>query len=260
MNERRVVLVTGGSRGIGRATCKQLSARGLRVALHYNENVRAADESLKALDGEGHATFRADLSQPDAPASLVSEVVQRMGRLDVLVNNAAVYEDHDPRVAAGTSVEALMHGFQRNLDVNLRAPAALSFHAIASMRRRSATSAASELGRIVNVTSRAAFRGELGAPGYAASKAGLNIFGQSLAQALASEGIHVLTVAPGWVDTEMAASLRGPDGPAILAQHPLGRVATADEVASVITWMCLDAPATATGSILDVNGASYLRT
>jgi NAD(P)-dependent dehydrogenase (short-subunit alcohol dehydrogenase family) len=116
-------------------------------------------------------------------------------------------------------------------------------------------------GRIVNISSRGAFRGEPDAPAYAASKAGLNALSQSLAKALAARAIYVYCVAPGWVETEMAtAHLRGPGGAEILAQHPLGRVNRTDEVAQASVYCALDAPAAMTGSVIDVNGASYLRT
>jgi 3-oxoacyl-[acyl-carrier protein] reductase len=116
-------------------------------------------------------------------------------------------------------------------------------------------------GRIVNISSRGAFRGEPDCPAYAASKAGLNALSQSLAKALAPRAIHVYCVAPGWVETEMATShLTGADGPAIIAQHPLGRVNRTDEVAQATVYCALDAPAAMTGCVIDVNGASYLRT
>jgi 3-oxoacyl-[acyl-carrier protein] reductase len=245
-----VALVTGASRGIGRATARRLAARGVRIALHYHRNEAAAQEALAALPGTGHALFSADATEPAGCAQLVADVLARFGRLDVLVNNAAIYEAHDPRSVPFADWEKT---WQRTLDACLTSPAHLSFLAARQMREQGG-------GRIVNISSRGAFRGEPTAPAYAAAKAGLNIFGQSLAHALAPEKIYVFTLAPGWVDTDMAESLRGPGGPAILAQHPLGRVATAGEVADAAVWMALDAPATMTGCILDINGASYLRT
>jgi NAD(P)-dependent dehydrogenase (short-subunit alcohol dehydrogenase family) len=116
-------------------------------------------------------------------------------------------------------------------------------------------------GRVVSISSRGAFRGEPTAPAYAVSKAGLNALSQSLAWALAGQGVYFFVVAPGWVATDMAeAHLAGPQGAEILAQHPLGRVASPEEVAAAVVFCALDAPPAMTGSILDVNGASYLRT
>jgi NAD(P)-dependent dehydrogenase (short-subunit alcohol dehydrogenase family) len=253
-----VALVTGGSRGIGRATAERLAARGVRVALHYHRNEAAAQEALAALAGEGHALFRADAADTRACAVLIESVTGQFGRLDVLVNNAAIYEAHDPLTVPFAAWEKT---WQRTLDVCLTSPAHLAFLSAQQMRKQPVDEArASGRGRIVNISSRGAFRGEPTAPAYAAAKAGLNIFGQSLAQALAPDKIYVFTLAPGWVDTDMADALRGPGGPAILAQHPLGRVATPGEVADAAVWMALDAPATMTGCILDINGASYLRT
>jgi NAD(P)-dependent dehydrogenase (short-subunit alcohol dehydrogenase family) len=245
-----VALVTGASRGIGRATAQRLASRGLRVALHYHRNEAAARDALAALAGSGHALFRADATEPAGCTGLIEAVLARFDRLDLLVNNAAIYEPHDPRTVPFADWERT---WQRTLDACLTSPAHLSFLAARQMRKQGG-------GRIVNISSRGAFRGEPTAPAYAAAKAGLNIFGQSLAHALAPDRIYVYTLAPGWVDTDMAESLRGPGGPAILAQHPLGRVATPAEVADTAVWMALDAPATMTGCILDINGASYLRT
>ena len=174
-----------------------------------------------------------------------------MGQVDILINNAGLYIFHPPLT---TAYDAWQSAWQETLAANLLGPADLSLLAAQSMAARTA-------GRIVNISSRGAFRGEPEAPAYAASKAGLNALSQSLAKALAPAGVYVYCIAPGWVETEMATShLEGPDGPAILAQHPLGRVNSPDEVANAAVYCALDAPAAMTGSIIDVNGASYLRT
>ncbi|MBI3886538.1 MAG: SDR family oxidoreductase [Opitutae bacterium] len=246
-----VALVTGASRGIGRAAAQKLAARGVRVALNYHRNEAAAREALASLPGTGHAIFQADVSDPAACAALIDGVVARCGRLDVLVNNAGLFEEHDPRTVDFATWEK---SWRRTMAANLHGPAHLAFLAAQVMRPRGA-------GRIVNITSRGAFRGEPTAPAYGASKAGLNSFGQSLSKALAPDKIYVYTIAPGWVDTDMAKdSLTGPNRAEVLAQHPLGRVATPEEVADTIAWLALDAPAAMTGAILDLNGASYLRT
>lgn len=244
-------LVTGGSRGIGAAISRALAGRGCRVALHYHQNEAAAAATLAALDGGGHACFAADLGAAGAAPRLWSDVSAVFGRIDLLINNAGIYLDHPPLACdAGAWRDAC----ERTLALNLMAPALLCHLAARAM-------AAAGGGRIVNVSSRGAFRGEPGAPAYAASKAGLNALGQSLAQALAPSGVLVFAVAPGWVETDMAAAhLAGPHGAGILAQHPLGRVTTAAEVAAAVEFCALTAPPAMTGAILDVNGASYLRT
>ena len=246
-----VALVTGASRGIGRATARQLAARGVRIAVHYHRNEAAARETLGALAGSGHALFQADLADTAACVALMDAVQKKFGRLDVLVNNAGIYEEHDPKTVGFAVWEKT---WQRTLAANLTGPAHLAYLAARQMRLRGT-------GRIINITSRGAFRGEPAAPAYGAAKAGLNSFGQSLAKSLAPEKIYVFTVAPGWVDTDMAAAgLGGPGGAEILAQQPLGRVATPEEVAGTVAWLATEAPASLTGCIIDLNGASYLRT
>ncbi len=255
----QVALVTGASRGIGRIIAAQLAQRGVRVALHYRNNRRAAEESLAQLSGTGHALFDADLSQPAEPRLLWQRVEDALGPPAILINNAGLYIFHPPLTTAYASWQA---AWQQTLAANLSGPAHLSVLAAQSMAAcKAATPQAFGRGRIVNISSRGAFRGEPDAPAYAASKAGLNALSQSMAKALAPEGVYVYCVAPGWVETEMATShLEGPDGPAILAQHPLGRVNRTDEVANAAVYCALDAPAAMTGCIIDVNGASYLRT
>jgi 3-oxoacyl-[acyl-carrier protein] reductase len=246
-----VALVTGASRGIGRATAEKLAARGVSVALNYHRNTAAAQSALAALPGSGHALFQADIADPAACVALIAAVQKQYGRIDVLVNNAGLYEEHDPRKVGFAEWEK---AWQQAIATNLTGPAHLAYLAAQGMR-------AAGHGRIINITSRGAFRGEPTAPAYGAAKAGLNSFGQSLAKALAPDNIHVFTIAPGWVATDMAnAHLAGPNAAEILAQHPLGRVATPEEVADTVAWLALDAPMTMTGSIIDLNGASYLRT
>jgi len=248
---RPVALVTGASRGIGRAIAQQLAARGVRVAVHYHRNRPAAEATFATLPGAGHVLFGADLIQPEAGEQLLGRVLQALGRIDVLVNNAGIYELHPPDTAG---FAAWRKRWESTLAANLTAPAHLSFLAARAMRARGG-------GRIVNISSRGAFRGEPRAPAYGAAKAGLNAFGQSLAKALAPRRIFVFTLAPGWVDTDMAADhLRGPRRSEILRDIPLGRVATTAEVARAAVWLALDAPESMTGCIVDLNGASYLRT
>ena len=246
----QVVLVTGGSRGIGRAVAEELAARGATVVVQFRADRRAADETLAALDGDGHLALPANLADPEQVRSLVERVVE-LGRVDVLVNNAGIYEQHP---ILETSYEDWLASWRRTIDVNLLGPANL-IHAVAPHM------VAAGGGRIVNVSSRGAFRGEPTHAAYGASKAGLNSLGQSMALALGRHGIYVTTVAPGFVETDMAAPfLDGPGGEAIRAQSPLNRAATAEEVAKVVVFLATPGAESTTGAVVDVNGASYLRT
>lgn len=253
-----VALVTGASRGIGRVIATQLAQRGLRVALHYKSNRAAAQIALAQLPGSGHALFDADLADRAATSRLWQQIMQHFGRVDVLVNNAGLFVEHAPLEVDEKNWLAC---WELTLAANLVGPAHLSQLAAQAMAVREPQGAAFGRGRIVNISSRGAFRGEPDAPAYGASKAGMNAMSQSMAKALAPCGIYVYCIAPGWVATEMATEqLAGPGGAAIIEQHPLGRVNQADEVAAAALYCALDAPAAMTGAVIDVNGASYLRT
>ena len=248
--ERRGVLVTGGSRGIGAAIARAFASQGDRVAVHYGASARAAEEVLASLAGEGHVTVQADMAQPDAVRTAVDRAAERLGRLDVLVNNAGVFRAHPP---LSTSYDEWQAAWAQTLATNLVGAANAAFCAVPHLR-------AAGGGAIVNVSSRGAFRGEPANPAYAASKAGMNAFGQSMALALAPHGIAVGTVAPGFVQTEMAREvLDGPGGDAVRAQSPFGRVASPEEVAAAVLWLASPQARFSSGTIIDVNGASYLR-
>jgi 3-oxoacyl-[acyl-carrier protein] reductase len=252
-----VALVTGASRGIGSLIARQLAERGVRIALHYRGNADAAQASLRALPGCGHVLMAADLVDPQASLRLWQGAVDQFDSIDILINNAGLFVDHPP---LHTPYADWQSAWQTTLGANLFAPANLSLLAIQHMATRDCTAGFGR-GRIVNISSRGAFRGEPDAPAYGASKAGLNALSQSLAKGLAPQAIYVYCIAPGWVETDMAiAHLAGPQGAAILEQHPLGRVAKPEEVAAAAVYCALDAPPAMTGCIIDVNGASYLRT
>jgi 3-oxoacyl-[acyl-carrier protein] reductase len=246
-----VVLVTGGSRGIGRAVAEQFAAQGATLAVHFRAAREAAEDTVAALPGRGHLALQADLADPEQARSLIEGVVGQLGRVDVLVNNAGIYQEQ-PILATG--YEEWQRIWRRTLETNLIGPANLLHAVVPHM-------VAAGGGRIVNVSSRGAFRGEPNHPAYGASKAGLNSLGQSMARALGPHGIYVTTVAPGFVETDMTAGLlEGADGDAIRAQSPLNRAATAQEVARVVVFLASPGAEYLTGAIVDVNGASYLRT
>lgn len=246
----KVALVTGSSRGIGREIARALAKRGARVAVHYHRDAGSARDTLASLDGEGHALFAADVADAGSSRDLIECVVGEMGSIDVLVNNAAIFDAH-PVLEVG--YEGWQAAWSATIATNLIGPANLTFLAVKHMTENG--------GRVVNVSSRGAFRGEPDTPAYGASKAGLNAMSQSMAQALASHGVFFYVVAPGFVETDMATRvLDGPEGKAVRAQSPLGRVATPEEVARTVAFLASDAPDYMTGAIVDINGASYLRT
>ena len=244
------MLVTGASRGIGRAIAMAFANLGDRVAIHHRDSAALAAEVLAGLPGNGHTVLQVDLTDADAVRRSVDGACDALGGLDVLVNNAGVFLAHP---ITEVSYEQWQAAWQATLGVNLIGAANVTWCAVQHM-------IAGGGGRIINVSSRGAFRGEPGQPAYGASKAGLNAFGQSLARALAPHGIAVASVAPGFVDTDMAAShLAGPGGDAIRAQSPFGRVAQPEEIAAAVVYLASPEAEWASGTIIDLNGASYLR-
>ncbi|MEH1011883.1 SDR family oxidoreductase [Micromonospora sp. CPCC 206060] len=249
----RAVLVTGASRGIGRAVVAAFAASGDRVAIHHRDSAPLAEQLRDSLPGEGHLVVRADLTDPDAVRAMVDGAADRLGGLDVLVNNAGVYGSANrPHPVFDIPYEQWQQQWRHVVDTNLIGAANACWCAAQHMRQRG--------GRIVNVSSRGAFRGEPDQPAYGASKAGLNAMGQSLAVALAPYGIAVATVAPGFVETDMTNEhLKSPRGAEIRAQSPFNRVARPAEIAAAVHWLASPEAEWASGTIVDLNGASYLR-
>jgi 3-oxoacyl-[acyl-carrier protein] reductase len=244
----RAVLVTGGSRGIGAAVARAFARSGDRVAVHYGVRRDQAVEVQESLPGDGHIVVGADLMDASAIRRMVDDVAEAFDGIGVLVNNAGIFEPHP---ITDTSYYEWQESWRRTLGVNLVGAANVTWCAVQHMARG---------GRIVNVASRGAFRGEPEQPGYGASKAGLIAFGQSLARALGPSGISVTAVAPGFTETDMAASeLAGAGGERRRAESPLGRVATPEEIAAAVLYLASPEAELASGAVLDVNGASYLR-
>jgi NAD(P)-dependent dehydrogenase (short-subunit alcohol dehydrogenase family) len=243
----RHALVTGASRGIGAAIAHALARNGHRIAVHFRNDEAKAVEVAQNLPGEGHVTVQGDLGANQA-GRIVDETVAKLGGLDVLVNNAGIYFHHP---ITTTGFDEWQEAWRRTIELNLFAPADLTWHAVRHM---------TEGGRVINVGSRGAYRGEPDAPAYGAAKAGLHAMTQSLAQSLAPQGIAVAGVAPGFVRTDMVADfLASPEADAIRAQSPFNRVAEPEDVAAAVAWLAQPEAVWAAGTIIDVNGASYLR-
>lgn len=248
--DNQKVLVTGGSRGIGRAVSLAFAKAGATVAMMYRENKAAAEATLTQLPGSGHLAVAADVADPAAVESGVEEALGGLGQIDILVNNAGIGIYH--RIAE-VAYQEWQEAWRKTLEANLLGPANLSFCVARHMM-------AEDGGRIVNITSRGAFRGEPLKPAYGASKAALNSLSQSLAVALAPYNIFVGAVAPGFVNTELTADrLNSPEGEEIRAQSPFNRVAEPEEVAHAVLFLASRGAEFSTGTIIDVNGASYLR-
>jgi 3-oxoacyl-[acyl-carrier protein] reductase len=242
------VLVTGSSRGIGAAIAHAFAANGDRVAIHYSSSVNQADAVHRALPGDGHIVVQADLAYAESVRTMVDDVAQQLGSVDVLVNNAGIFIPHP---IDDTTYEEWQRAWEQTLAVNLIGAANATWCAVRHMGRG---------GRIINVSSRGAFRGEPSQPAYGVSKAGLVALGQSLARALGPRGISVTTVAPGFADTDMAAEALAGDGiERRSAESPLGRIARVDEIAAAVVYLASPLAEIATGTVLDLNGASHLR-
>jgi len=232
------ILITGASRGIGAAAYALLKKHGHRVVGH---STKGSDELIAG-----------QLMDPAAPRNIWDTALDELdGQIDALINNAGIYEG----VADNATDEEWHAAWQRTLTVNLQSAADLCKLAVSHFLD------AGIPGRIVNVASRAAFRGD--SPQhwhYAASKAALVGMTRTIARGYAADGILCFAVAPGFTVSEMTEEyLQGRGGAQIVADIPLGRVASTDEVAEVIRWLATDAPASSTGSVIDVNGASYVR-
>jgi 3-oxoacyl-[acyl-carrier protein] reductase len=259
MTARRA-LVTGGSRGIGAAVARALAESGHRVAVHCRADTTAADSvaaglpAAAAQPGGGHAVVAGDIADPRQARELVTAAVSALGGIDVLVNNAGVYA-HQP--IDSTTYADWQDSWRRIVDTNVHGSANVTWCVTDHLLNRPE---GPDGGRIICVGSRGAYRGESAAPAYGAAKAALHAMAQSLAVALAPRGIAVAAVAPGFARTEMAESvLSGPAGDGIRAQSPFGRVAEPAEVAAAVAWLASPQALWASGAIIDLNGASYLR-
>ncbi|MEJ7685305.1 MAG: SDR family oxidoreductase [Segetibacter sp.] len=245
-------LITGGSRGIGRACAKLFSNLNANVIITYKSNFEEAKLTLDLLNNtQNHSLYQLDLSKPEDIRQVFQQVVEKHERLDVLVNNAGVFIEHK---IDQVSFEEWQMAWHETMTTNLTGVSNLCYFAARQMIKQNR-------GKIVNISSRGAFRGEPDHPAYAASKAGLNAMSQSLAVALGKFNITVGVVAPGFVETDMAAPyLKSEAGGLVKKQSPLNRVATPEEVARLVAVFASEGLEFMTGGIVDLNGASYLRT
>jgi NAD(P)-dependent dehydrogenase (short-subunit alcohol dehydrogenase family) len=237
------VLVTGASRGIGRETAIRMGLAGAHVGVNYNRGETEAREVVEQI-GDAVA-LRADIADPRQ----VADMVDRFGRVDVLVNNAATFESNP---FDGDDYDAWQRGWRRTFDVNVFGAANAAFLAMRSMRQHGG-------GKIINVASRAAFRGETEFADYGASKAALVNLTRSIARGCAKDNIVASCVAPGFVATEMARSELDAHYDEIVAQIPLRRVGTVDDVAAVILFLASPMADYLNGVTIDVNGGSWFQ-
>lgn len=245
----KVALVTGASRGIGRACAFALAEWGATVVVNYRLNETEAQKTLASLPGEGHFLLRGDVSDPEACRQMVGQTVEKAGRLDILVNNAGIYE---PLPFSEPDYARWQEAWQRMFAVNFFSAVNLSYHAVATMRKQGG-------GKIIFIASRAGIRGEANHSHYAASKGAMVVLARSMAVELARENIQVYAVAPGWVATDMAADPLKQRGDSIVAQIPVGRVADPLDVAKAVRFLASPDADYLTGITLDVNGGSYIR-
>jgi 3-oxoacyl-[acyl-carrier protein] reductase len=244
----KVVVITGGSRGIGAETARRMAAAGAKVVINYHSSATAADALVREI-GERAVAIRADIADPEALKSMIDEVVSRFGTIDVLVNNAAVLE-YNP--FDGDDYAAWQKGWRRTFDLNVFAAANAAWLAMRVMRRNGG-------GKIINVASRAAWRGETEFADYGASKAALVNLTRSIARACAKDNIVASCVAPGFIETEMAKPELEKHREEILSQIPLRRVGSVDDVAGVILFLASPMGDYLNGVTIDINGGSWFQ-
>ena len=245
----RVALVTGGSRGIGREIVLLLAKAGADVMINYSRSSAAAEAVSAEAGPQSTAVFGADISDPEACVSLVDATLARFSRIDILVNNAATF---DTNRFDGDDYRAWQQGWRRTFDVNLFGAANMAYLVMVPMRRQGG-------GKIINIASRAAFRGETEFADYGASKAALVNLTRSIARGCAGDKIIASCVAPGFIETEMAASELAAHRTEIEAQIPLGRVGSPADVANVVLFLASPMSDYLTGVTIDVNGGSWFQ-
>jgi 3-oxoacyl-[acyl-carrier protein] reductase len=249
----KVALISGGSRGIGAATVRLFAAAGAKVAFSYR-NARVQAEALAKECGAGNCyPIQSDLNNPEAARSLVAETAKHFGRLDILVANHGVWPVEDVPIERMSDQQ-----WRSTLSINLDGVFGLIKHAVAQMKTQPRTNAPA--GHIVLISSTSGQRGEAFHTDYSATKGALISMTKGLSTELASAGIYVNSVAPGWVDTEMSAeALADPcSGEEIRRTIPLGRAGKAEEIAGPVLFLCTEYASFITGEVFNVNGGAVL--
>lgn len=249
----RVALISGGSRGIGAATVRLFSAADAKVAFSYRSAKAQADALVRECGAENCHAIRSDLNNPEAAHALVKQTVDHFGRLDILVANHGVWPVEDVPIDRMPDEQ-----WRSTLAINLDGVFGLAKHSVAQMK--SQPRAKGQAGHIVLISSTSGQRGEAFHADYSATKGALISFTKSLASELATAGIYVNCVAPGWVDTDMSAdALNDPKvGKDILRLIPLGRAAKPEEIAAPVLFLCTEHAGFITGEVFNVNGGAVL--
>jgi 3-oxoacyl-[acyl-carrier protein] reductase len=246
-DSERVVVVTGGSRGIGRSVALRFSQNRAKIVIvHYDPDDAASKDTLEMLSGEGveAESHRVDVSSFGDVDALFKDILSRFGKVDVLINNAGITRDTLLMRMSEDDWDAVIR-------INLKSVFNCTYAVIRPMIKQRA-------GRIVNISSVVGQIGNAGQANYAASKAGIMGFTKTIAREVASRGITVNAVAPGFIDTEMTASLAEKAKDYFLQQIPMGRIGKPEEVAEVVYWLCSEGASYITGQVIHVNGGLYM--
>jgi 3-oxoacyl-[acyl-carrier protein] reductase len=249
----KVALISGGSRGIGAATVRMFTAAGAKVAFSYRSARPQAEALAKECGNDVCHAIASDLNTPEAARALVAETVRHFGRLDILVANHGVWPEQDVPVERMTDEQ-----WRSTMSINLDGVFGLVKHAVAQIKSQARTSAPA--GHIVLISSTSGQRGEAFHCDYSATKGAIISLTKSLASELASSGIYVNCVAPGWVDTDMSAgALADPkSGEEIRREIPMGRAGRAEEIAAPVLFLCTEHASFITGEVFNVNGGAVL--
>jgi len=244
--EGRVALVTGGSRGIGRAISIKLASEGAKVAVNYSRSAEKADEVVAIIKEAGGEAFSIgfDVSDDEKAKEGIATVVEKFGSLDILVNNAGIASD-------GLLMRTKTSDWQRTIDVNLSSCFYLSKAATRPMMK-------AKYGRIINISSVIGEMGNAGQVAYAASKSGIFGLTKSIARELGSRAITVNAITPGFIETDMTADMTEERVEAMTSQIPLGRLGSVDDIAELVTFLAKPSAGYITGQVIGVNGGMYM--